>query len=93
MYRKDSKKGSCQKVKNLDIYGQNISLTFKRKKEFNSWFGFCVTIVTFVLFIGFTIMSTQKLVSRSDPFLSTNTMPREDSFAMDLAELGYVFAV
>ena len=38
-------------------------------------------------------MSTQKLVSRSDPFLSTNTLPREENFSVDLDMLGYVFAV
>ena len=44
-------------------------------------------------FAGFTFMSTMKLVGRDDPFLSTSTMPREDSYAADLAKLGYVFAI
>ena len=64
-----------------------------RKEKFSTWCGFIVTIFTFVLFIGFAVMSTQKLVSRSDPFLSTNTLPREENFTMNLDELGYVFAV
>ena len=83
----------CKKVKNIDIYMEEVALTFQKKKQFATWVGTFFTFITFGLFTGFTIMSTMKLVGRDDPFLSTSTMPREDSHAADLAKLGYVFAI
>ena len=43
--------------------------------------------------ISFTAISTLKLVSHEDPFLSSNILPRHDDHELDLVTLDYAFAV
>ena len=92
--KRDSKNTEpCYRLRKWDIYGQQIDLFFMRQKQFTTWIGFCLTVATMVGIIAFAAVRAEKLVSDSDPFLSKNTLPRDNDFKVNLDELGYVFAV
>ena len=61
---------ACQKFKKLDIYSQDINLAYNGKDRFSTWVGTFFSIITFVLVTIFTVINTERLVSRDDPFLS-----------------------
>ena len=83
----------CNRVKHLDMYARGVSLTFQGEPKFSTWTGAVLTFLTIVLLTIFTSICTLKLVSREDPFLSANTLPREDNHRVDLIALDYAFAV
>ena len=90
---KTSLKAACKKIKDLDFYADSLTLTFKEQTHYTTWIGAFFSTLMFILFAGFASMKTLKLVSREDPFLSTHTGPRDDTFAADLKKLDYFFAV
>ena len=75
------------------MYARGVSLTFRGEPKFTTWTGTVLTFFTIVLLAIFTTICTLKLVSREDPFLSANTLPREDDQRVDLVALDYAFAV
>ena len=90
---KNKLQSACKSVKNLDFYAEDVTLRFRRRATYTTWVGTFFSIGALTLLIGFAVMTTSKLVSREDPFLSTHMSPREDTFAVDLKMLGYMFAI
>ena len=83
----------CKQMKSIDFYSTEVKLTFQNEQKYKTWVGSTLSTITVVLFLGLAVMNTLKLVSREDNFLSTHTMIREDTFPIDLAAIGYQFAV
>lgn len=75
------------------MYARGVSLTFRGEPKFSTWTGTVLTFFTIMLLTIFTAICTLKLVSREDPFLSANTLPRKDDHRVDLVALDYAFAV
>lgn len=84
---------ACKKVKNLDFYAEDISLTFREKTKYATWVGTFFTIAALINFSGFAMMTTSKLISGDDPFLSSHSNPTEETYPIDLKQLGYYFAI
>ena len=76
-------------MKSIDFYSTEVKLTFQKEQKYKTWVGSSFTAITIVLFLGLAIIDTLKLVSREDNFLSTHTMIREETFAVDLVAIGY----
>ena len=80
-------------VKNLDIFGQSVTFTFRKKPTFQTWGGACISCFVLTLFIAFCGVRTLKLYSASDPFFSMMTMAKEEVDPIDLAALDFMFAI
>ena len=63
-------KSSCKILKGLDLFGENINLTFKSAKTFNTSLGGLVSALCLILFFSFFIVRTEKFYSMEDPFFS-----------------------
>ena len=76
----------------MDMFGQSVKFTFKRNRSYQTCFGGTISLLCFVLMIGFISVRLQKLVSREDPFFSFTEQADGDG-KVDLHELGFFFMV
>ena len=90
----DYRKGSfIDSLKSLDIFGESVKLTIKKKPTYQTWMGAFLSVLTMALFLAFCAVRTIKLASREDPFFSMMTMEKDESIPIDLWANNFVFAV
>ena len=80
-------------LKNLDIFGESVKLTYQKKPTFQTWVGTCISCLVLTLFTAFCGVRTLKLFSASDPFFSMMTMAKEEQDPIDLWALNFMFAI
>ena len=85
------RKGTCGFFKSFDLYGKDISLTFKKQFVEKTWFGAFVTVVVMGIFSAFSMVRTQKFFSGDDPFLSMIDHPSDN--VIDLVKAGFAFSI
>ena len=83
----------CNFLKAVDMYGQGATFTFQGQLGHNSWIGTCFTVLALGLFMAFSLVRTQKLISGDDPFLSMVTLPSINQNGIDVFEMQYGFAI
>ena len=86
--------GACKNFpKNLDIYGENVALTFEKKPVFQTYLGGFVSIFSMILILLFTTISATKLFGHLEPFFSSTTKVKDVDNPIDLWKLGFMFAI
>lgn len=83
---------NCKSLTNIDMFGEQVNLTFKEKKTYNTTLGAVISLSCICLLMIFFVVRTQKLVSREDPFFSETTLAH-DWNRIDLLERPFMFAV
>ena len=79
--------------KNLDMYGENVALTFEKKPVFQTYLGGFVSIFSIILMLIFTTISATRLFGHLDPFFSSTTKVKDLDSPIDLWKLGFMFAI
>ena len=82
----------CAGLKQFDLFGQPVELTFQDQKKYNSVCGTVVSIFCLILMTAMIAARTQKITTGSDPFFSMSEISKGD-LAIDMWELGFMFAV
>jgi len=72
-------------LKNFDLFGQTVSLTWNGEEKFNTTFGAVVTLFLFGVLIGFSVYRTVDVFKRMNPMVSRTNFLRleDDSFYYD----------
>ena len=84
----------CNALKGVDLFGEQVNLTFKSAKTYNTTFGGFISILCLFLLGSFFITRTSKVLSMSDPFFSmTVQVQEEEGQVVDLWDLGLYFAI
>ena len=87
-----TKEKSCNKLKSIDRFGQNVEFTFQGSRTHKTGIGAFVTLLCVSLMIAFCTQRTSKLISRDDPFLTMTSNSKDDSI-VQLGPQGFMFAL
>lgn len=62
--------------KNIDFFGQTVSMTWKGEDKFKTTFGAAVTLVLIGVLIAFTVFKAKDLFNRLNPSVTKTTLLR-----------------
>ena len=57
------KNDQCNKLKSMDIFGENVEFTFKKETRFKTWIGASISAFTCTFVFIFLTLRTLKLVN------------------------------
>ena len=60
------RRGCTQFLKSVDVYGQRISINYRGKSEFNTFFGGIVSIVVGILILSYCCVKMVSLFTHQD---------------------------
>lgn len=81
-------------LKELDLFGQTVSMTWNGEEKFNTTFGAVVTICLIAVLIGFSVFRAIDVFKRLNPMVSKTTFLRyeNDGVTFRPREEGFDFA-
>ena len=64
----------CKLLRELDVFGEKIVINYKGSETFKTKYGAVLTIFTFLLMMTFSILKINKLIMRTNPLQTQNTV-------------------
>ena len=69
--------GFCNNLKRADLYGEPVSVNFRKKNFYQTRLGAFVTIFTAIIIISYFVIQMEKWVTKRNPDVVTNTILRD----------------
>ena len=87
-----SKSLTCKGLSKIDMFGEQVNLTFKQNKTYTTKLGAMISIFCLFTMMLFFVVRTKKFITREDPFFSETTLAH-DWNRIDLLSRPFMFAV
>ena len=93
---KFSVKGMLSTIKEIDIFGKDITLTYNKTNQFKTYLGGMCSAVLIALVLTYSSFLTRTLILRNNIVYSSNNVVRDltvDTSAHSVSQYGFDFAV